>query len=84
MHAHECRCPWSQKRASVPLELELQVVVSCRMWMPNSCPLQEQGMLLSTKPSFQPEALWFLKVKHESRRVILILRIAQHSYPMAD
>lgn len=44
-----------QKRASDPMELELEVVLrwSCGHWEPNSHPLQGQQVLLTAKLSIQ-------------------------------
>jgi hypothetical protein len=42
-----------QKRALDPLELELQMVVSCLVWMLGTKlgPLEEQPLLLTPEPS---------------------------------
>jgi hypothetical protein len=54
--------PRGQKRASDPLELELQVDVSCPMWVlgTNSGPLKEQQALPTAEPSLQPWGGFFL------------------------
>jgi hypothetical protein len=51
-----------QKRASGPLELELQVVVSYLAWVldPNLSPPQEQQLFFIAEPSIQPCMLLFL------------------------
>lgn len=42
-----------QKRMSIPLELELLVVVSCLIEMLNSDPLEQQCMLLTAELALQ-------------------------------
>lgn len=57
VYAQECSACRDQKRATDPLELELQPVASflTGALATKLCPLQEQYMLLSTEPPFQ---LW--------------------------
>lgn len=52
--AHVCGDPWKAEEA--PVELELQEVVSYKhgCWELKSGPLEEQLMLLNTKPSLSP------------------------------
>lgn len=54
-----------QKRASDPLDLELQVIVSLQMWVMGTerDPLRDQHRLLFTPPSPRPYPLPVLKTE---------------------
>lgn len=50
----------SQKRVSEPLGLELQSYeLSCGCWKLNPSPMEEQPVLLATKPSLLPLLIYF-------------------------
>lgn len=55
-----------QKRALDFLELKLERVVyhQCGCWERNSGPLEEQYVLLTAEPAFQPWRFLFLKERH--------------------
>lgn len=62
-YTYECKSPWWHKRASDPLELELQVVVGYLMWMLGSelpsVVRARARVLLPAKPSLQPQYYLF-------------------------
>ena len=53
LHVHEGACGGQKRVSQNPLELELQMAVSCRDQ--NLDPLEEQQVLLTTKPSLQAQ-----------------------------
>lgn len=54
VHHMPAWCSQNQKRASDPLELGLQAVVSLHMGSGNPTPLEEQPVPSTAEPSLQP------------------------------
>jgi hypothetical protein len=54
-----CSAHGGQKRASDPLKLELQIIVSGRCWETNLGPLEEQQVFLTTELFLQPPSVIF-------------------------
>lgn len=67
-----------QKKASDPLELELQFIVSCHVAVGklNLCLLEDQPVLLIDEPSLQPSILFFETRSLTGTRGLLIGRLA--------
>lgn len=77
----ECGCLQSRETASNTLELELQMLMSCLVWDPNSDPLEGQQALLTVGPLFGSQMRLFMNLvswgKNESPSTVDMFNVCK-------